>query len=258
MKRKSHTPEEKAKVVLEVLMGEKTLNEIASALDIHPNMLSKWKKEAITGLSSIFENDVSKKRKEQKERESQLEELYAQIGKLTTQNEWLKKNLVSELCSSQRRLLIDFADRVLPLSEQAKLLELNRSSLYYKPVLPGEDDLIIKRHIDRVFTAHPELGYRRICAWLARYENINVNHKAVLRHMQEMGIQATYPRQNTSKPNPANKIYPYLLNGLNIKIPIMSGALILPTSQFTLHGFIWWPLWIGIHDMFWPGELMIP
>jgi transposase-like protein len=89
MKRKPHTPEEKAKMVIEILKGERTLNEIASEHEIHPNMLTRWKKEAIEGLASVFENDNSKKRKEQKAHEAELEELYAQIGKLTTQNEWL-------------------------------------------------------------------------------------------------------------------------------------------------------------------------
>lgn len=91
MKRKPHTPDEKAKLVIEVLKGERTINEIASEHGIHPNMLTRWKKEAIEGLPSVFENDSAKKRKEQKAHESELDELYAQIGKLTTQNEWLKK-----------------------------------------------------------------------------------------------------------------------------------------------------------------------
>lgn len=91
MKRKAHTPEEKAKLVLEVFKGEKSLNEIASEHEVHPNMLSKWKAEAVRGLPAVFENDAAKKRKEQKAHEAELEELYTQIGRLTTQNEWLKK-----------------------------------------------------------------------------------------------------------------------------------------------------------------------
>lgn len=73
--------------------------------------------------------------------------------------------------------------------------------------------------IDKLYTTHPEFGYRRICAWLNKYNGVHINHKAVLRHMREMGIQAVYPRQNTSNPNPANPIYPYLLKGLNINHP---------------------------------------
>jgi transposase-like protein len=91
MKRTPHTPDAKAKLVLEVLQGERTLNEIASANNIHPTLLARWKKEAIEGMPSIFQNDASKKRKEQKEHQAELESLYVQIGKLTTQNEWLKK-----------------------------------------------------------------------------------------------------------------------------------------------------------------------
>ena len=107
----------------------------------------------------------------------------------------------------------------LPVSVQAELLGINRTSLYYKPREPGEADLAIKAAIDRVYTAHPEFGYRRITVWLNKYEGLVINHKAILRHMREMGIQAVYPRQNTSKPDPANKVYPYLLAGLEITAP---------------------------------------
>lgn len=107
----------------------------------------------------------------------------------------------------------------LPVSTQAKLLDLNRSGLYYRPAAPSENDLYIKLHIDKIYTAHPEFGYRRICHWLNEHDNIPINHKAVLRHMREMGIQAVYPRQNTSKPNPENKVYPYLLKNLRITHP---------------------------------------
>lgn len=176
-------------------------------------------KEAVTGLPSIFENDTAKKRKEQKAHEAELDGLYAQIGRLTTQNEWLKKNLASELCTSQRRQLVDLGSIELSVSKQAELLGLNRTSLYYRPVPPSREDLDIKMHIDRIYTAHPESGYRRICAWLSRYENIHINHKTVYRHMREMGIQAVCPRQDTSRPGPANTIYPYLLKGLHIDRP---------------------------------------
>lgn len=107
----------------------------------------------------------------------------------------------------------------LSVTEQVKLLGLNRTGLYYKPVPPSEDDLLIKLHIDKIYTAHPEYGYRRICWWLNNKDHIVINHKAVLNHMREMGIQAIYPRQSTSKPNPENKVYPYLLKGLTIDHP---------------------------------------
>ena len=107
----------------------------------------------------------------------------------------------------------------IPVSVQASLLDLNRGGLYYHPVPLSEDDLAIKLHIDKIYTAHPEFGYRRICWWLNNRENIHINHKAVLRHMREMGIQAVYPRPNTSRAVPGNPVYPYLLKGLNINHP---------------------------------------
>jgi len=91
MARKQHTPEEKAKLVIESIRGERTINEIASEHNIHPNMLSRWKREAEKNLYTIFQDGTAKERKIKKSHEEQLEELYAKIGKLTTQNEWLKK-----------------------------------------------------------------------------------------------------------------------------------------------------------------------
>lgn len=91
MKRNGHTPEEKTVMVIEVIKGGKTLNEIASENGVHPGMLSKWKKEAVDGRPSLFRKDSAKKRKEEQEREAQPDELYTQIGKLTTQLEWLIK-----------------------------------------------------------------------------------------------------------------------------------------------------------------------
>ncbi|OAA91871.1 Integrase core domain protein [Clostridium ljungdahlii] len=115
--------------------------------------------------------------------------------------------------------MIDFDKRELPVSVQVSLLGINRTSLYYKPVLPDEHDLFIKREIDEIYTQHPDFGYRRITVWLKKYRQITINKKTVLKHMREMGIQAIYPRQNTSKSKPGNPIYPYLLKGLTIGHP---------------------------------------
>ena len=107
----------------------------------------------------------------------------------------------------------------LPISTQVRLLELNRSGLYYQPILHSTEDLHIKQMIDKIYTGYPMYGYRRICRYMNEIEHYVINHKAVLSHMKEMGIQAIYPRQNTSRPEPANKIYPYLLKGLKIDHP---------------------------------------
>lgn len=60
MKRNSHAPNEKTRLVLETMKGAHTLSEMASENNIHPNMLSKWKKEAIAELASISKNNSIK------------------------------------------------------------------------------------------------------------------------------------------------------------------------------------------------------
>lgn len=116
-------------------------------------------------------------------------------------------------------MMIDFNHKELPVSVRADLLGINRTSLYYHPQQPGEHDMLLNRHIDMIYTQHPEFGYRRVIIWLKKYHDISVNKKNLYSHMRDMGIQAVYPRQNTSKPNPANKICPYLLKGLTIDHP---------------------------------------
>ena len=94
--RKRHSPEFKAKAVLETLKEERPLNQIASDLEVHPNMLSAWKSSAVKGMAPLFEKE-SKVQADQEAYEKQIEELYAQIGKLTTQVAWLKKTTSADL-----------------------------------------------------------------------------------------------------------------------------------------------------------------
>ncbi len=88
--RKRYSPAFKARLVLETLKEERPLNQIAAEYEVHPNMLSTWKSSAIQGLSTLFERE-SKAQADKQVHDKQLEELYAQIGKLTTQVAWLKK-----------------------------------------------------------------------------------------------------------------------------------------------------------------------
>jgi transposase-like protein len=88
--RKTHSTEFKSKLVLEVLRGERTLVEIASENNVHPNMLTRWKTDAVNHFGLLFEKPA-KVDNLVKEKEAEIEELYKQIGKLSTQVEWLKK-----------------------------------------------------------------------------------------------------------------------------------------------------------------------
>lgn len=86
--RRRHSPEFKAKVALEAVKGQKTVNEIASEFSIHPNQVSTWKQELLQGLETIFRQPQSQ---EQREHVALQAELYEQIGRLKMELEWLKK-----------------------------------------------------------------------------------------------------------------------------------------------------------------------
>ena len=89
--RKHYTAAFKAEAVLEVLQEEKTLTQIASERSVHPNQLSSWKSQVLHGLPSLFDDQQPARRALQATHDKKLEELYAEIGRLTTQVNWLKK-----------------------------------------------------------------------------------------------------------------------------------------------------------------------
>lgn len=113
---------------------------------------------------------------------------------------------------------LDRASAELPVRTQAELLSLNRSSLYYQPVPPAPEEVAIKHRIDEIYTQWPFYGVRRMTAQLRR-EGILINHKAVERHMREMGLRGVAPGPELSKPATGHPIYPYLLRGLQIEAP---------------------------------------
>ncbi len=114
---------------------------------------------------------------------------------------------------NQKKLHIEKSGVVPPIGRQAELLGIARSSVYYQPVLVGIEELLIKNKIDAIYTKCPFYGVRKITEQL-RKEGEIVNHKRVHGLMQEMGIQALYPKPNLSKSNPAHSKYPYLLKGV--------------------------------------------
>jgi transposase-like protein len=87
-KRRRHSNQFKFKVALEASKGLKTLNEIASEYNVHPNQVSNWKKELLEEGATVFGSNISRQLQEQEARET---ELYEQIGRLKMELEWLKK-----------------------------------------------------------------------------------------------------------------------------------------------------------------------
>jgi transposase-like protein len=90
-KRKHFSATQKAQIALEILKEEKTINQIASENTVHPNVLYRWKKQALENLPKLFDDENKSVRDRQEEHERQVNELYCEIGRLTTQVNWLKK-----------------------------------------------------------------------------------------------------------------------------------------------------------------------
>jgi len=79
-----------------------------------------------------------------------------------------------------------------------------------------EEDLLLMELIDAQYTETPFYGRRRMKVWLSKKVGYAVNVKRVARLMTDMGLQAIYPKPNTSKAHPAHKKYPYLLRDYTI------------------------------------------
>jgi putative transposase len=89
--KKHYTPKQKAQIVLEMLKEERAVAQIASEHGVHPNQLYKWKAQALEELPRLFEDDHKTEKALQAAHDQEVAELYAQIGRLTTQVAWLKK-----------------------------------------------------------------------------------------------------------------------------------------------------------------------
>jgi putative transposase len=87
-KRKRYSGEFKFRVALEAAKGLKTLSELASEYEVHPNQISQWKGELMRSGASLFSRQQAR---QQREQEALQTELYEQIGRLKMELEWLKK-----------------------------------------------------------------------------------------------------------------------------------------------------------------------
>ena len=106
----------------------------------------------------------------------------------------------------------------LPLSWQAEILSVSRSSLYYKERVPQSREVTVKHRLDELYTEHPFLGSRKI-AYLLEQEGISVGRHTIRRYRSEMGLETLFPKPKTSLPGntPEHIVYPYLLRRLTIE-----------------------------------------
>jgi putative transposase len=127
---------------------------------------------------------------------------------------WTGSKKKWDLSLEERRALIAPHPK-LSLRRQCQLLDLHRSGLFYEPAPVRARELDLRARLDRIYTAHPEYGVRRMVLGLAE-EGRMVNAKCVRRLLREMGLEAVYPKPRLTIAGPQAGRFPYLLRGVAI------------------------------------------
>ena len=89
-KRKQYSPSFKAKVALAALKGDQTTAELAARFQVHPTMVSGWKRELLDRADELFDGKAGKKSNSHQE---EIDNLYHQIGQLSVERDFLARKL---------------------------------------------------------------------------------------------------------------------------------------------------------------------
>jgi putative transposase len=106
----------------------------------------------------------------------------------------------------------------LPIKQQAEVLSISRSTVYYEPRPISDEDLWLMRRLDELHLNYPFAGSRMLRGLLWQ-QGLEVGRRHIKTLMKRMGIEAIYRKPNTSKPAPGHKIYPYLLRDMAVTRP---------------------------------------
>jgi putative transposase len=212
-KRTTYSAEFKAKIVLEILEGEKTLNEIASKYDLLPKNLQNWKKQFLENAFLAFDKSVvAKEYKEEIEKLKKAKDATSKrLGEVIVERDFVVEKLKSLVSSNVRAKATD-TKLELSLNRQLQLLSASKTAYYYEPVIPfsSDEDIKLLNMIDIIHTKHPYYGTRRVHKLLKRL-GFHAGRKLIKSAFEFMGIRALYPKVRTTLANKEHKKYPYLL-----------------------------------------------
>ncbi len=212
-KGQTYTAEQKAKIVIELLKEERTINQIASEYKITVKSIQNWKRQFLENASLAFDTEKATEiyKKQLKAKEEEIDELAKALGKTTVERDWAVKKLAS-LDLSNKKSLVDSKLTTISKTSQCKLLGISRATLYYTPKAMQEKDIKILHAMDEIYTNNPEYGYRFMHRQLIE-DGYHIGNNRVLKYMGMLGIQALYPRRKkvSSFKNREHKIYPYRL-----------------------------------------------
>ena len=212
-KRKTYSAEFKAKVVLEVLEAEQTINEIASKYELLPANVKNWKKMFLENMSLAFDKStVVKEYKAELETVKKEKDLIAKkLGETIVEKEFLEGKLESLVSSKSRKTFVDTKHK-LSINKQCKLLHIAKSTLYYEPVkkFSSDEDIKFLNMLNEIHSEFPYYGTRRLVTALANI-GINVGRKLLKTAMEYIGIKALYPKHKTTQAYKEHYKYKYLL-----------------------------------------------
>ena len=190
--------------------------------------------------------------------ETAIKELHAKIGRLAVEDDFCPK--AQKVSPGRKREMIQRVHPKLSISQQCKLVRLNRSAFYYRPVGIDAATLSMMKELDRVFAKYRFFGSRQIAAYLRR-EGIVVGRHCVRRLMAKMGLEAIYKRPRTSQPHPQHPVYPYLPRKMVIDrpnqvwgaditfVPVKNGFLdLVAIMDWATRKVLSWRLWNRIPE----------
>ena len=143
-KRRNHSPVFKAKVALAAVQGERTLVDLADQFEVHPNQIQDWKKKLVAEAEHVFGAGAI----EAAHSERETQQLHAKIGQLTNGEGFFVQRARSRPVS-ERRAMIQ-ADHLLAVTRRCELLDVARSTVYYRPTGISAEDLALMRLLDEI------------------------------------------------------------------------------------------------------------
>jgi len=216
-KRTKYSTELKTKLVLEVLKGEKTLNEIASENNIIPKNLQNWKATFLANAELAMEPSkaVKEYKEENRELHAKIDEYAKVVGKITVERDWLQGKLKG-LDLSNKQALVETKPKTISLLRQTELLGICRSAFYYTPIV-NEKKIAIKKEIEKIFEEIPIYGEKKVHQQLLE-NGFTVSLNTVSKYRRELGLRAVLAVKpiSTSVADVQHPKYAYKLRGVDI------------------------------------------
>jgi len=216
--RRIFTASFKTKIVLEVLKNEKTLNEIASDNNITPKHIQNWKKVFLQNAEIAMEpaKVVQEYKTKIVELEAKNDEYAKVVGQLTVEKDWAVGKLKSLDLSSKKNMIDKSEHKTISVLKQCKLLEYNRSNLFYIPMVNSVKQSV-KNEIVKIFEDIPCYGYLKVHQeLLERGHTVCIN--TVRQYRKQLGLKAVLAVRppNTSWANKQHPKHSYKIRGLDI------------------------------------------